>query len=198
MENINDMQIGKAGEYLVCADLIIKGYIAYPSEQGLPYDVVLDMNGDLLKVQVKTTRIYKETPQRKVSIPIYQFNIGRNGKGNRRQQYEYGAVDIFAVVALDSREIGYLSAANVRSTMNFRVPLFRGKYHDEKALVIKQSVMELRDGGLSCGEIANKLDMKISNVYKYSADVSIEQKGTNSGIYLDELTLRGAISDRLG
>ena len=32
------LQIGKAGEYLVCADLIMKGFIAFPSEQGLPYD----------------------------------------------------------------------------------------------------------------------------------------------------------------
>ena len=30
------LQIGKAGEYLVCADLIMKGFIAFPSEQGLP------------------------------------------------------------------------------------------------------------------------------------------------------------------
>jgi len=37
---IDDMQVGKAGEYLVCADLISKGYVAYLSEQGLPYDVV--------------------------------------------------------------------------------------------------------------------------------------------------------------
>jgi hypothetical protein len=31
MKDIEDMQIGKAGEYLVCADLIMRGYIAYPS-----------------------------------------------------------------------------------------------------------------------------------------------------------------------
>ena len=38
---IGHLECGKAGEYLVCADLILKGYIAYPSEQGLPYDVVM-------------------------------------------------------------------------------------------------------------------------------------------------------------
>ena len=32
------LQIGKAGEYLVCADLIMKGFIAFPSEQGLSFD----------------------------------------------------------------------------------------------------------------------------------------------------------------
>src|SRR5574343_558670 len=68
---VDDFQIGKAGEYLVCADLILKGHIAYPSEQGLPYDVVLDANGRLLKVQVKTTRTHKQTPQRVNNMNTY-------------------------------------------------------------------------------------------------------------------------------
>ena len=38
----SELQTGKEGEYLVCADLILKGLIAFPSEQGLPYDVVVD------------------------------------------------------------------------------------------------------------------------------------------------------------
>jgi len=80
---INDMQAGKAGEYLVCADLIAKGFIAYPSEQGLPYDVVLDVGNRLLKVQVKATRTHKQTPQRVSNINSYAFNIKRCGKGNK-------------------------------------------------------------------------------------------------------------------
>ena len=63
--NSKELQIGKAGEYLVCADLILKGFVAYPSEQGLPYDVVLDIDGKLYKVQVKTTTTYRTIPQRK-------------------------------------------------------------------------------------------------------------------------------------
>ena len=42
LDCMDDLQIGKAGEYLVCADLILRGFVAYPSEQGLPYDIVLD------------------------------------------------------------------------------------------------------------------------------------------------------------
>ena len=80
MENISDMQIGKAGEYLVCAELIMMGFIAYPSEQGLPYDIVMDFEGTLLKVQVKTTRGLMNVLQRKNPIKAYQFNIKRCGK----------------------------------------------------------------------------------------------------------------------
>ena len=69
------LQIGKAGEYLVCADLIMKGFIAFPSEQGLPYDVLLDNGDKLLRVQVKTTEKYRSIPQRNVDTKAYIFNI---------------------------------------------------------------------------------------------------------------------------
>lgn len=55
----NELQIGKAGEYIVCADIIIKGLVCYPSEQGLPYDVVIDNGSRLLKCQ--ETPLYSDT-----------------------------------------------------------------------------------------------------------------------------------------
>jgi len=115
---MNDLQAGKAGEYLVCADLILKGYIAFPSEQGLPFDIVLSANGNLYKMQVKTTRKPQSVPQRVKRTDKYIFHIRRCGKGGR-QSYAEGDVDIFAVVALDTRTIGYLSAKDVKQTMFF-------------------------------------------------------------------------------
>lgn len=197
MDSISDLQIGKAGEYLVCADLIIKGYVAYPSEQGLPYDAVLDRDGRLFKVQVKTTRKAKDIPQRKQSIPAYIFHIGNNGKDNKRKKYDKNQVDLFALVTLDTKNIAYLPFFDCQTTMNFRVPSLRGSYHDEKGAQIKSKIILMREDGLSCRAIASDLGMTLSNVYKYSANVSIEQKGTNSGTYFDELTLEKAI-DRLG
>lgn len=128
--NIGDFQIGKAGEYLVCADLILKGYIAYPSEQGLPYDVVLDTGNRLLKVQVKTTRTHKQTPQRVNNSNTYIFNVKRRGKFNRQVHTETSC-DLFALVALDRRIVGYLPNCDVRQTMFFRVDDLRGTYKDE-------------------------------------------------------------------
>ncbi len=195
MENINDLQIGKVGEYLVCADLILKGYIAFPSEQGLPFDIVADINGRLFKVQVKTTRGPKNIPQRKTVIPAYRFSIGRNGKKGRHKKYEIGAVDIFALVALDTKRIGYLSHNNTQSTMNFRVPELRGQYHDEQAEIIKQKVIKMKNNGLSGKQIAAQLSMKLTNVQKYSANISIEQKGSNAGTYFDALSLERCLND---
>lgn len=197
MKNISDLQIGKAGEYLVCADLILNGFIAFPSEQGLPFDVVLNMDGRLLKVQVKTTRASKFTPQRKTSIPAYIFHIGNNGKMNRRKRYDSNQVDIFALVALDTKRIAYIPYFNIQTTMSFRVPEFKGQYHDEQGVVLKQKVMELRKNGMSCNCIAKELHLGLKNVYRYSADVSIEQKGTNAGVYFDEFSLTKCIESCL-
>ena len=133
MENtkIDDLQCGKAGEYLVCADLITKGFIAYPSEQGLPYDVVMDYQGTLLKVQVKTTRGTRDVPQRKIPVKCYIFNIKRRGKRNQSRQTDK-TCNLYALVALDTKEIGYLANRDVRETMNFRSEKMRGTYRDER------------------------------------------------------------------
>ena len=114
--NIKDLQVGKAGEHLVCADLIMKGFIAYPSEQGLHYDVVCDYGGKLLKIQVKTTSKKRYVPQRKTELKKYSFNIRRCGKGGRHS-YENGDVDIFALVALDIKTIGYIKDAEAKQSI---------------------------------------------------------------------------------
>ena len=48
----SDLMIGVAGEHLVCFDLITRGFTCFMTEQGLPYDVIADINGKLVKVQV--------------------------------------------------------------------------------------------------------------------------------------------------
>jgi len=193
MRDISDLQIGKAGEYLVCADLILSGHIAFPSEQGLPFDVVFEYSGRLLKVQVKTTRGAKHIPQRKTDVPAYIFHIGNNGKMNRRKKYESSQVDIFALVALDTKQIAYLPHFDTQTTMNFRVPDKRGLYHDEQAKAIKPMVAEMRANGLSCQEIADKTGLKLPTVYKYTSNASIEQIGTNAGVYFDKFCLESCL-----
>lgn len=115
---LSDLQAGNAGEHLVCADLILKGYCAFLANKGACYDVILEAGGILYKVQVKTTREPMRVPQRKSIIKKYCFNVRRCGKGGRRS-YADGEVDIFALVALDSRTIGYIDAKNAKQTMFF-------------------------------------------------------------------------------
>lgn len=159
----NELQIGKAGEYLTCADLIMKGFIAYPSEQGLPYDILLDTGEKLLRVQVKTCEKPRTLLQRASDIPVYQFNIELHGK---RGEKLYGSdeVDIFALVALDVRGVGYVKGQDVKTTSNFRVDALRGTYYDEKGIRDYEKVMELYKEIKNQSEIARRLNMNIATV----------------------------------
>ena len=50
-----ELQLGKAGEHLVCFDLISQGHNAFLADQGLPYDVLVDLDGSIKRIQVKTS-----------------------------------------------------------------------------------------------------------------------------------------------
>mgnify|MGYP001340458250 CR=1 FL=1 len=49
------MEVGRAGEYLVMADLLLNGWVAYPTSQGVPYDIAVDIGERVIRVQVKST-----------------------------------------------------------------------------------------------------------------------------------------------
>jgi len=155
-----EMQTGKAGEYLVCADLILKGFIAFPSEQGLPYDVLLDVGDRLLKVQVKTTSKPRKVQQRKKDTTAYIFNVKRNGK-NGKGRYSDSEIDLFALVCLDTMLIGYLVTNDMPDTLNIRVDALRGTYYDEDGISTYWEVQALKPA-FTQTQIAEKLGKHVS------------------------------------
>src|SRR3990167_4849685 len=160
MRTSKELQTGKAGEYLVCADLILKGFVAFPSEQGLPYDVLLDTGGKLLRVQVKTTSGARKVPQRNKETQAYIFNVKRNGKNNKGR-YQDGEVDLFALVCLDVMKVGYLVTTDMPDTLNMRVDALRGSYYDEDGIATYAKVIELKDTHTQT-QIAGKLGKQIA------------------------------------
>lgn len=159
----NELQIGKAGEYLVCADLIMKGFVAFPSEQGLPYDIVCDNGSKLIRIQVKTTTEPKIVPQRLKDSYAYIFSIKRHGKNNK-SIYGNDEVDVFALVCIDTRSVGYIKNSEMPTTVNFRVDSLRGTYYDEKGIQDYQKVTELYKTIKNQSEIARMLNLQISVV----------------------------------
>jgi hypothetical protein len=119
--DVEDLEIGKAAEHLVVADLILAGYRAFLSDQGLPYDVIIDDGGSLYRVQVKATRGLKAVPQRSAYTPGYLFHTRRAGKGGRRR-YRGDEFDLLALVALDIRVIAYMRFADVPGCLILRPP----------------------------------------------------------------------------
>jgi hypothetical protein len=177
------LQIGKAGEYLVCADLILKGFIAFPSEQGLPYDVLLDNGERLLKIQVKTTEKYRSIPQRNNDSKAYIFNVKRAGN-NGRTRYLDDEIDLFALVCLDTMKIGYIKNAEMPVTINIRVDELRGTYYDEKGIVDYEKAKELNRTIKNKSEIARRLNIDIATVHRYLSENFMPFK-TNAKYFSD-------------
>ena len=162
-----ELQLGKAGEYMVCTDLILKGFVAFPSEQGLPYDVLLDTGEKLLRIQVKTTEKPRIVLQRANPIPAYIFNVKRAGK-NGKIRYNKDEIDLFALVSIDTMSIGYVLNKDMPDTLNIRVDSERGNYYDEKGIQDYNKVKELLAEGKNQTEISNILNLNISTVCRYS------------------------------
>jgi hypothetical protein len=164
----NELQIGKAGEYLVCADLIMKGFVAFPSEQGLPYDVLMDNGIRLLRIQVKTTMEPRIIPQRAKESQAYIFNVKRHGKNNS-QRYDDNEVDIFALVCLDTRKVGYLHNDDMPETLNLRVDNLRGTYYDEKGIKNYNIVSSLKET-MTQTAIGKRLSLDVATVNRMCQD----------------------------
>lgn len=94
-----ELQKGKAGEHLVCADLILQGYNAFLSDAGQNYDVLVDHEGKLFKIQVRSS----EKPWKLRNL--YRFGMREGKKHNQKAIY---CSDCYAFVALDIRKIAYM------------------------------------------------------------------------------------------
>lgn len=114
------LEVGKAAEHLVCAELILQGHRAFLSDQGLPYDVVVDV-GRLIRIQVKSTFYPKDIPQITYSKK-YTWHVRRVGKNGRRK-IAGNEFDILALVALDVRHIAFIPISDtVPSCVMLRPP----------------------------------------------------------------------------
>ena len=164
MRTSNELQVGKAGEYLVCADLILKGFVAFISEQGLPYDVLLDTGNKLLRVQVKTTSGVRTVPQRNKDAKAYIFGIKRHGTGNKKINTD---CDLFALVCLDTMKIGYVLGNDMPTTINIRADEFRGSYYDEDGEITYKKALKLKMNDNNNRTIASHLGKAEAVISRY-------------------------------
>lgn len=101
------LELGKAAEHIVCADLIMQGLRAYLSDQGLPYDIVIDMNGRLIRVQVKAACYPKNVnASGRAKRIAYTFAVRKRGKNGARNLSNQDC-DLLALVGLDIGKVAY-------------------------------------------------------------------------------------------
>lgn len=128
---VTDLAAGTAAEHLVCADLLLGGWRAFLADQNCPYDVAVEINGRLVRIQVKATRCQRAIPQRSNHIPAYMWHVRRAGKRGLRV-YAVGEFDLLALVALDIRRTAYVPPSEQKQTIHIRPPgALGGKQFDD-------------------------------------------------------------------
>lgn len=105
-----ELQLGKAGEHLVCFDLISQGHNAFLADQGLPYDVLVDLGGKIKRIQVKTCSQVGDYGKSK---NVYRFSL-RSAKGANRA-IRADKVDYIAFVFFDIKRVQYIPAREITS-----------------------------------------------------------------------------------
>lgn len=190
MNFLSDLHAGRAGEHLAAADLLCHGHECFASAQGMPYDLVADIGGDLLRVQVKATVKPKDVPARNVNSYLYQFFVSRCGKGGVKS-YSTLDVDLFAIVALDTRQVGYIAASKMPTTLFVRPDARRGSFQDELQAKNNALVLSDLDGGMSVRDAAAKHGATENWVRKVRLGAV---KSHVAGVYFSDLTLETALA----
>ncbi|MFA5898338.1 MAG: group I intron-associated PD-(D/E)XK endonuclease [Hyphomicrobium sp.] len=120
------IELGNAGEHIVCADLIIQGHRAYQASQGLPYDIVADCDGELFCIAVKSTSRAVVRPERENKRVVYNFSVGRSKRDNTGKTdsrgYTSADVDIVAFCALNLRLVAYIHLSECGRSVHFEPP----------------------------------------------------------------------------
>ena len=138
-----ELNMGRAGEYFVLADLLLKGYQAFDSGQGANYDLIMEnKNGKLLKIQVKTTEKIKhwgaETRKKSASYHFFTKRCGKNGV----KQYQNGDFDLYALVMLDIKQIAYLPFSEVHKNSISLLDKNASNFAKQKSLIWQDLTLE--------------------------------------------------------
>lgn len=122
------MEIGRASEHLVVADLITQGYRAFLTEQGLPYDVVADIDNRLIRIQVKAACFARNVNTQGRSERIaYSWFVRRRGKDGTKRLTDSDC-DIVALVALDVRRVAYAPVTACGGTVTLHLEPEPGRF----------------------------------------------------------------------
>ena len=109
-------RVALAGEYLAASYLMRFCDSVIIAPEGHKSDLILDHQGQLYKIQVKTTNsIYK-----KKDVDYYRWDFRSNADNKRKNKmlrYGSGQVDIFCLVALPIDKVFFLSFDKVENSI---------------------------------------------------------------------------------
>ena len=98
--------LGDLSEIKVEADLVGNGVNTFVPRQTLPYDLVIELNGEFYRVQIKrASSHYRFDDDRAVEAQLK--TSGRDYNGTKRRKYSVDDFDILAVYCVPWDEVAY-------------------------------------------------------------------------------------------
>lgn len=111
MAHHNRLSRGMASEMIVAADLYERGYrVSKPLDNDQGYDFILDRDGVLDRVQVKT--LSQNGSQAPIGFTKYFWN-GVETQTRQIPKYREGVFDILAVVDRHTKVVYYIPASEI-------------------------------------------------------------------------------------
>jgi len=134
-----ELELGKAGEYLTMVDLLLHGEKAFLTDQGINYDIVVEIEEQLFRMQVKTTARKKVYGKKHTSVGEgYYLHLRRAGKCGKRVRGNK-EFELYAVAMLDIKTVAYiLSEEAPQGLMSFRD---ERDAHTERLLKLKGNTL---------------------------------------------------------
>lgn len=101
-ESLDRAAQGDLGEVRAIYELVKLGYvISKPMHVHIPYDLIADKDGQLFRVQVKTSgRVVHQTT---MTYEVYLETSGGNTKSNVRKAFDATKIDLLFVMTADDR-----------------------------------------------------------------------------------------------
>ena len=110
----NTKSVGDLAELKIASDLIEQGYVvSAPYGDNAPYDLIVDINGVLKKVQVKARTVKNDV----VTVEL------KSSMRNYTRQYSKQDWDIIAIYNIDNGTIAYLdwnAIGDIKTTLTLR------------------------------------------------------------------------------
>tara|TARA_Y100000356_G_C11016588_1_gene161149 strand:- start:12 stop:470 length:459 start_codon:yes stop_codon:yes gene_type:complete len=105
INNSKNVARGEVGEYLALAELNLNQILAHKVSKA-PYDIIIDANNSLIKVQVKVGHCPKDWRKGKIRYDSVRFRTYKGSKG--KSKYNKNEVDLFAFVDIDTKSIAWV------------------------------------------------------------------------------------------
>lgn len=137
----NSLKIGHAGEHFTCFVCLMQGFDAYKIGGQRKFDVLIEYNNKLYKIQVKTS-MYKDKSKKNPSLTFQLRRRSMNYKSKKSIDHRYKdtEIDMYAFVSPEYLKVAFVPVVDIVNSYKINL----SKEHFKEYTLIK--ALERLDG----------------------------------------------------